>query len=111
MIGENASKIIKQSKDLVHHTWEYYRLKGFVQVVNLFSMLIKVLILSGLLMIALLFFGMALTQFLGETLENEILGYALTGFVFLLIAGLVYGIRKKIENKVVRELSKNFFEE
>lgn len=111
MIGESASKAIEQSKNLARDTWEYYRLKWFAQIVGLTSMLMKVLIVGGLSMIALFLFSIALAEFLGDVLKNEALGYVGVGIVFLLIAGIIYGSRKCIENKVVRKLSKNFFEE
>ena len=111
MIGESASKAIKQSKDLAHHTWEYYKLQLFAQLATLISMIIKVVIIGGLSMIALLFFSVALAQFLGQVLEDETFGYVLMGGGLLLILVIVYGCRKHIENRVVQKLSENFVEE
>lgn len=111
MLVESASKAIEQSKDLARHTWEYYKLQLFAQVATLISMVVKVVIIGGLSMIALLFFSVALAQFLGEVVADETLGYVLMGGVLLLISVVVYGCRKYIENKIVQKLSKNFFEE
>lgn len=110
MIGDRALKAIAQSKDLAQHTWAYYKLKLFAQAVSFISMLIKVLIIGGLSMVALLFLGIALAQFLGEVLGDEMLGYGVVGGIFLLVVGIVYWGRKCIENKIVQKLSKHFFE-
>lgn len=111
MIGESASKAIEQSKALIRNSWEYYKLQLFAQAATVISILVKVAIIGGVSMIALLFFSIALAQYFGELLDDVTLGYVATGGILLLIALILYCSRTCIENKIVRKLSKNLFEE
>lgn len=107
--SETSEKIMDAGETYIKKSHEYYTLKVFKQLSVSVSLATKILVLGGLLFIALLFLAFAMAMFIGESLGNVVLGYAITAIVFLLLTGIVYLRRHHIENKVVRRLSAKFF--
>lgn len=110
-ITEASDKLGDAGKTYLEKSQEYYKLKVFQQVTESISLIAKMVIFGGLLFSALIFLALALAIYLGDRLENPSLGYAITAGLVVILAGIFYGNRHRINDLVVRRLSTNFFEE
>lgn len=85
---------------------EGFRLSLIENLATLFNSLFAIFVLSVLVGIAIIFFAIALTWLLGLALGSVLLAVILMGGLFLLLALVVYLLRKKlIINPSVRLLS------
>ena len=85
---------------------EVFRLSLIENLATLFNSLFGIFVLSVLVGIAIIFFAIALTWLLGLVLGSVLLAVILMGGLFLLLALVVYLLRKKlIINPSVRLLS------
>jgi len=108
-VSETSEKITDAGETYIKKSQEYYTLKVFQQLSASISLVTKVLVIGGLLIIALFFLAFAMAMFIGDSLGNVALGYVITAIAFLLITGVIYLNRHHINNKVVKSLSTKFF--
>lgn len=110
MLNNNLSEAAEHSKELAYHSYNYYRLKIFEQTAFFSSAALQLIAMFGLGMIGIVFFAIAGGLYLNSLLDNSYQGFLIIGLLLFVLAFVVYGLRKRIENFVVRKLSKTFFE-
>ena len=110
-ITEASEKLGDSGKTYIEKSQAYYKLKVFQQVTDSISLITKIVIIGGLLFSALMFLAFALALYLGDLLENPSLGYVITAGLVVILTGIFYGNRHRINDLVVRRLSTNFFDE
>lgn len=99
---------VDNSQDYLKHSWEYYKLKAFLHTSELSVSLVKWLLYGFFGLMALLLLSIALALFLGEALDNNVLGYGLVGLLYVLLLVGVVLTRKNLEKKIIVKLSKSF---
>ena len=108
---QNAThKASKNGEEYLKATQEYLELKTFQQVATIFSLLVKILLIGGLLFIAstlLLIAGIiTLGNYLGSI--NIALIYLSIGFAFFSL--IIYLFRMTLlDNPIIKKLSASFF--
>lgn len=105
-IEEKTDKAGDIGGDYVEHTAEYIRLQVLLRSSKLLSVICKLLIVSGLLVLAMVFLGVALSTWFSDLLDSKILGYLATSGVLLVLTTTIYFVKNMIDNLVVRKLSK-----
>lgn len=111
MIGDQLSTAANQTKELATKSFDYYRLKLFAFLAGSLSWLSRLAIMGILFTIALLFVTIGLALHLSEQLDSPLLGFFIVGAFFLLLMGVFYAFKQKIEDKLVQRLSKEYFDE
>lgn len=97
-------------KEYAQKEYEYSKLKIFFQIASLTSSLAKVLLIGTAITLFTVFISFALAIGLGQLFNNMYLGYIAVAGLYLLIAGIVYGLRNKLERFIVKKLSKTYFD-
>jgi len=108
-IKENAEDLKHQAKELFEANLKYYKLWGFKMAMKTTTMMLKMFLLAIMLLIVTIFFSTALAIGLGYWLDNFAYGFLLVGFIYLVLAIVVYYIQDKIvEGPVLAKFSKIF---
>lgn len=90
---------------------KYLKLKVFKNYMRIITLSAKIMLIGTTLLLALFFFSMAASYFLGDVLHNLFYGFMLTA-LFYGIAGLVfYVFRNRLNKPLLRKLSEYYFEE
>jgi hypothetical protein len=71
---------------------------------------VKLAIIGGLAMLALIFTAVSVALAIGEALHNTSVGYLIVGISFLILAIIVYYLRKHIERKIITAMSSKYFD-
>ncbi len=90
-------------------SYKYYKLKIFQQLSISVSMVFKAIIIGGLAFLCVLLCSIALALYLGEITTNYPLGFFIVGLIFLMLSLIGYFFRSKINQKIIKKLSKKFF--
>ena len=108
-IKENAEDLTKQAKELLDANLKYYKLWGFKLLMKSTTMMLKMFLLAIMLLIVTIFFSTALAIGLGYWLDNFAYGFLLVGFIYLIVAIIVYYVQDKIvEGPILAKFSKIF---
>jgi len=109
-LNDTSNKAVDSGQQLYEKTLEYYKLKIFQQLAMTTGMFGKIFMIGGLLFLAVILFMVAGIIHLGELLGSIALACLIMGSLLLLIAAIVYKVRRKIDNAVVKKLSIKFFD-
>ncbi|KAA5827296.1 hypothetical protein FPF71_00170 [Algibacter amylolyticus] len=108
-ISETNAKASDVGERYFKTSYEYYKLKIFQQLSISTSLIFKIVIIGGLLLIGLSFSAIALAFLIGKALESYTLGFVIVGILFLCLSLIAYFLRKHINNYTVKILSEKFF--
>lgn len=109
-IKENAEDLKNEAKKLIEANVEYYKLWGFKLLMKSTAMMLKLFLLATMLIIVTLFFSIALALALGYWFDNFALGFLAVGFIYLIMAIIIYKVQDKIvEGPLVTTFSKMMF--
>lgn len=108
-INETNKKATETGEKFLNKSYDYYKLKVFQQITVSVSMLFKIIAICSLLLIGLVFMAIALAFEIGDILNSFSLGFAAVGVLYLILALIVFLLRKHINNAIVKSLSKPFF--
>jgi hypothetical protein len=108
-LNETSNKAVDAGEQFYTKTQEYYKLKVFHQIATTTGMFCKMAILGSLAFLGLLFLTVAGTIYLSELLASTILACLLIGSIFFIVVAILYKIRRKIDNVVVKKMSLKFF--
>ncbi|RRQ50641.1 hypothetical protein DZC72_08950 [Maribacter algicola] len=108
-LNNTSNKAVDISEQYYKKTQEYYKLKVFHQLALTTGMFCKMAILGSLAFLGILFLTVGGTIYLGEVLGSIIYSCLLMGFSFFIIVFVLYMIRNKIDNLIIRKLSSKFF--
>lgn len=89
---------------------KYLRLKIFQQLTLSLSLVIKFFAIGSFIFLAFLFLAITAAIAIGNALESLTLGCLIVAMVFILLAIVVYYLRKTIERKIVKTISIKFFD-
>ena len=100
---DSAEKYIKTSR-------AYLRLKVFQQITLSLSLVVKMAIIGALVLLAIIFTAVSAAIAIGNALDSISLGYLIVGACFLLLALVIYYLRKHIERKLIATMSEKYFD-
>jgi len=109
-INKTTNKGADLSKKYIETSLELGKLKIFQLVTVSISTIVKMFLIGGFISIGLIFLAFAFAIFLGNYLNNISLGYLIVGLFFFIISLIIFFLRKKIDKKIIRKMSKIFFE-
>jgi len=109
-LDETSSKAAETGEAYVQTTKKYFELKVFQQLAILSTAVIKMAIYGVLSTLGLIFMAVAGAHALSSYFDNDALGYLSVAGLFLILIGIIYLLRKKIENSVIKKLSKTYFD-
>lgn len=109
-LNETSNKAVDVGEQLYKKTQEYYKLKVFQQLALTTGMLCKLAIMCSLAFLGLLFFLVGGTLYLSDVLGSLILACVIMGSFLVVATLIVYFLRKRIDNYIVRKLSIKFFD-
>ncbi|WP_149276495.1 hypothetical protein [Pareuzebyella sediminis] len=109
-LNETSNKAVDVGEQLYKKTQEYYKLKVFQQLALTTGMLFKMAIMCSLAFLGLLFFLVGGTLYLSDVFGSLILACIVVGGILLVATVIIYFLRKRIDNYVVRKLSIKFFD-
>lgn len=104
-LGDTADGAIDKAKTYAKSTEAYVKLQIFKHIGVLMTFIIKVLLIGGLFLTALLFLSVGLMVILSEWLDSVAAACALVGGMFLVVALVLYFNNKIIDKKVLYNLS------
>ncbi|KGO85799.1 competence protein [Flavobacterium rivuli WB 3.3-2 = DSM 21788] len=108
-VKENAEDLKNEAKKLIEANLEYYKLWGFKIAMKSTGMMLKLFLLATMLMIVTLFFSIALALALGYWFNNFAYGFLAVGFIYLVLAIVVYKVQDKIvEGPMLSQFSRIF---
>lgn len=108
-IGETNKKATDAGEEYLKSSYEYYKLKIFQQLTITISIVFKAILIGGFLITAIGFLSLALALYIGKLLNDYTLGFLIIGFVLLLLAFIVFLMKKRVNDFVVDLLSEKFF--
>lgn len=108
-LNETSNKAVDVGEIYYKKTQEYYRLKVFQQLTQTTGMLLKIAVIGGFAFLGLIFLTVAGIIYLGNILESMVQSCLIAGLVFFVILIISYIFRSKIDNILVKKLSKKFF--
>jgi len=109
-INNTNEKAAEVSERYVKTSLKYYKLKIFQQLSISISIVFKAIVIGGLAIICVLISAIGLSLLIGESTDNYPLGFFTVGLLFLVLSVLAYMLRNLINKKVIKKLSKNFFD-
>ncbi len=109
-INETSNKAFDSGETYVKASQEYYKLKAFQQLARAFSFLSKLAIVGGLLFLALIFLTVSGAIWLGQFIGSTALACLLMAIALFVFTGIAYLIRRKIDNNIIKKMSKEFFD-
>ncbi|WP_196886460.1 phage holin family protein [Aureivirga sp. CE67] len=106
-----STRVRDISTDYVNNSTDYFKLKIFYHLTKSFTFGIKLLILFSILIGASIFLSVALVMWLGKALNSYPLACIIVAVIFIFVGLIAYVFRKKIDKKVIKTFSKDFFDE
>ncbi len=97
-------------KSYLEHSEEYLKLKVFKLFMISLTSFAQILAVGALLLLALFFLSTAISLALGAWFDNTFYGFAAVGLFYVLLGGLVYINRERIDRPIIRKFSKYFFD-
>jgi hypothetical protein len=108
-IKENAEDLKNEAKRLIDANLAYYKLWGFKLAMKSTAMMLKLFLLATMLVIVTLFFSIALALGFGYWFDNFAYGFLAVGFIYLILAIVVYKVQDKIvEGPLLSQFSRIF---
>lgn len=108
-LNHTSNKAVDLSEQFYKKSQEYYKLKVFQQLALTTGMFCKMAILGSLAFLGLLFLTVGGTIFLGEILGSMIYACLIIGVLFFIIVLVIFKMRNRIDNMIVKKLSGKFF--
>jgi tellurite resistance protein TehA-like permease len=109
-LNNTADKATETAERYVKNSKGYVKLKIFQQLAISLSLATKFAIIGGMVSLGLIFVSIAGALAIGKQLDNVPLGFVIIGLLFLVFALIIYTLRKKINKKIIKELSEKFFD-
>ena len=97
-------------RSYIKNSDEYLRLKIFKVVMQHIAGISKFVLIGVSFAFALLFLSLAASLALSEALNNYFGGFILVGLFYILVGGLIYIFRQKLNAPILRKSSKYYFE-
>lgn len=109
-LKENVSHINEHGQEYLEKKLEYYKLSLFKKIMKGANAMVYYLIIGAILFLTVIFFSLAGAWSLAGYLDNIPLAFILLGSFYLLILILfITVIKKRLERRIIRESSKEYF--
>ncbi|UCD61110.1 MAG: hypothetical protein JSV59_00600 [Flavobacteriaceae bacterium] len=108
-LNQTSNKAINLGEEYISKTQEYYELKVFQQLTATTSMFCKAAILGSLGFLVIILLIVAGTLALNNLVGNMIYACLISAGILCLLGAIIYALRFRIENLIVRSMSKQFF--
>lgn len=102
---EPVLKVVGSVQSYMESSTDYIRLHVFKTLMRMLTSLAKSATVGVLIVLALLFLTTGAALALGEWLGSYPMAFSLTGVFYLLVAGIAYGMRRRIESWVLQSFS------
>ncbi|MBR1839147.1 MAG: phage holin family protein [Prevotella sp.] len=90
---EYIAQFVEEAKQWFDLKTKYTRLTLVDKVVRIITSLILVIVISVILVLSLLFFSLALSNFIGQLLGNLTYGFLCVGAAYLILLIIAYNLR------------------
>jgi hypothetical protein len=108
---DNSSTEAKHiGEKYVKASHQYFKLKVFQELTLSLSLIVKLFAIGSFVFLAFMFLAITAALAIGNALDNLALGCLIITAVFILLALLVYFLRKNIERKIIKAISIKFFD-
>lgn len=104
-LGDTADEAVDNAKAYAKSTEAYVKLQIFKHISVLMTFIIKVLLIGGMFLTAVLFLSVSVMVVLSEWLGSLAAACALVGGVFLIVSLVLYFNNRFIDKKVLLNLS------
>ena len=108
-LNNTSNKAVDISEQFYRKTQEYYKLKVFHQLASTTGMFCKMAILGSLAFLGILFLTVGGTLYLGNVLGSMVYSCLLVAGLFFILVAILFRLRRKIDNAIVKKLSRKFF--
>ncbi|GGG58342.1 hypothetical protein [Bizionia arctica] len=108
-LGQSTDKATDIGEAYFKASSQYLKLKIFQQITLSVSFITKLVAVSMLVFLGLIFCAIAGAMAIGEILENLLLGYLIVGGSFLLIGIILFMSRAFINKLVLQKIGSKFF--
>ena len=115
MAFDELKQNLKEADGNVHsyakNSEAYIYLKSFKIVMLFVTAFAQAVLIGALVLLALFILAMAASFGLGALLNNTFYGFIIVGTFILLVALIVYVLRKRINKPIIRRFSSTFFDQ
>ncbi len=109
-LNQTSKKAVDYGEEYLEKTQEYYKLKVFQQLTTTIALFCKIAIIGSLSMLGITLLVVGGTLALGNLIGSMVYACLIIAFILLLLSGLVYWFREKINTLVITKLTKQFFD-
>ncbi|WP_294823552.1 competence protein [uncultured Flavobacterium sp.] len=108
-VKDNVEDLKNEAKRVIDANLKYYKLWGFKILMKSTTMMLKLFLLAVMLSIVTIFFSIAAALGIGYWLDNFAYGFLIVGFIYLVLAIVVYYVQDKIvEGPMLSRFSRIF---
>ena len=108
-LNETSNKAVDVGEQYFKKTQEYYKLKVFQVLSITMGILLKAFVIGSLLLLGFIFLIIAGTLSLGEYMGSNILACLVIAAALIVIGFVLFLLRSKLDNLVIKKLSKKYF--
>lgn len=108
-LNQTSNKAMNLGEEYISKTQEYYELKVFQQLTATTSMFCKAAILGGLGFLVIILLIVATTLAINNMVGNMIYACLISAGILCLLGAIIYALRFRIENLIVKSMSKQYF--
>ena len=109
-LDNSSAKARNIGEKYVKASHQYLRLKIFQQLTLSLSLIIKIFAIGSFVFLAFMFLAITAAIAIGNALESLTMGCLIVAIIFILLALLIYYLRKAIERIVIKTISIKFFD-
>ncbi len=110
-LKNNLHEIKSEAKAYLETNIDYYSLLGFKVSAKATGFILKIFALSLFAVLSLFFLSFAAAFAIGKALDSNTFGFLIVGGFYILVAIIIYNLRKSIiDIPVLKKFSKIFFD-
>ncbi|WP_297707466.1 hypothetical protein [uncultured Eudoraea sp.] len=109
-LDQTSNKAMNLGEEYLTKTQEYYELKVFQQLTATTAMFCKAAIVGSLSFLVIILLIVAGTLALGNLIGNMVYACLISAGILCAVGAIVYAFRSRIENLIIRSMSKQFFD-
>lgn len=110
-LKDNIAGAEETIKSYAGYSADYYQLKAFKIIMLGVTSFARTLLVGVIVTVAVLFLSLAASFGLGQVFENTFFGFLAVGLFYVLLAGLIYALRRKLDHPLLRKFSEFYFDE
>ncbi|MEM6517154.1 MAG: hypothetical protein AAF688_13290 [Bacteroidota bacterium] len=108
-LNETTDKATDIGEEYINTSREYFKLKLFKQLATTVSFISKYIIYAMLTMLVLIFISVSAALAIGRAIGSQAYGFLIVGGLLLVLLIIAILLSKKIDDSIVKKLSKKFF--